>query len=148
MNRHEFLRSVSGVVAAAVAAPVASLLESCTPSGYIIQAPVNNYKATILLKVLPDLTKPNSFAKVYAGHAVNPIVLWREPDGEYKAILTTCSHNGCEVRKLRNGFECPCHGSEYDLHGNVVRGPAAEPLESFPVEIGSDRIEIVLEGPA
>lgn len=147
MNRHEFLKSASGVLVAAVTAPAASLLQSCAPSAYVIHAPVENYKTVIPLNDLPDLVQAGSFARVYAGNAANPIVLWRETDGQYKAVLSTCSHNGCEVRKLRNGFECPCHGSEYDLNGNVLRGPASEPLESFPVEISDDRIAIVLEGP-
>jgi len=42
------------------------------------------------------------------------------------AINATCTHLGCVVPWVRsaNKFCCPCHGSQYDENGKVVRGPA------------------------
>ena len=42
------------------------------------------------------------------------------------AILSVCTHLGCVVPwvKSANKFCCPCHGSQYDENGKVVRGPA------------------------
>lgn len=42
------------------------------------------------------------------------------------AINAVCTHLGCVVpwNKAENKFMCPCHGSQYDLNGKVVRGPA------------------------
>eukprot|EP00403_Amphidinium_massartii_P034342 CAMPEP_0178433030 /NCGR_PEP_ID=MMETSP0689_2-20121128/32695_1 /TAXON_ID=160604 /ORGANISM="Amphidinium massartii, Strain CS-259" /LENGTH=235 /DNA_ID=CAMNT_0020055045 /DNA_START=71 /DNA_END=778 /DNA_ORIENTATION=+ len=42
------------------------------------------------------------------------------------AIGATCTHLGCVVpwQKSVNKFCCPCHGSQYDENGMVVRGPA------------------------
>mmetsp|Transcript_34957 Transcript_34957/g.80097 ORF Transcript_34957/g.80097 Transcript_34957/m.80097 type:complete len:239 (-) Transcript_34957:131-847(-) len=42
------------------------------------------------------------------------------------AIGATCTHLGCVVpwQKAVNKFCCPCHGSQYDENGMVVRGPA------------------------
>ena len=41
-----------------------------------------------------------------------------------------CTHLGCIVpwSATSNKFECPCHGSQYDPDGAVVRGPAPLPL--------------------
>lgn len=33
---------------------------------------------------------------------------------------------------------CPCHGSEYDKTGAVLRGPAPRPLELAQVEVLPD----------
>lgn len=42
------------------------------------------------------------------------------------ALLSVCTHLGCVVPwdKAKNKFCCPCHGSQYDENGKVVRGPA------------------------
>ena len=42
------------------------------------------------------------------------------------ALLSVCTHLGCVVpwSKSANKFCCPCHGSQYDENGKVVRGPA------------------------
>ncbi len=41
-------------------------------------------------------------------------------------INAVCTHLGCVVpwNKSANKFMCPCHGSQYDESGKVVRGPA------------------------
>lgn len=49
-------------------------------------------------------------------------------DGGIKdfAINSVCTHLGCVVpwAPSANRFVCPCHGSNYDENGMVVRGPA------------------------
>lgn len=41
-------------------------------------------------------------------------------------INAVCTHLGCVVpwNPNENKFMCPCHGSQYDMNGKVVRGPA------------------------
>jgi cytochrome b6-f complex iron-sulfur subunit len=42
------------------------------------------------------------------------------------ALNAVCTHLGCVVpwNRAANKFMCPCHGSQYDATGKVVRGPA------------------------
>eukprot|EP00931_Biecheleriopsis_adriatica_P030358 TRINITY_DN1789_c0_g1_i5.p1 TRINITY_DN1789_c0_g1~~TRINITY_DN1789_c0_g1_i5.p1 ORF type:complete len:224 (+),score=56.51 TRINITY_DN1789_c0_g1_i5:66-737(+) len=57
----------------------------------------------------------------------DPYYLLSTPDGiKDFAILSICTHLGCVVpwNKAANKFCCPCHGSQYDENGKVVRGPA------------------------
>jgi cytochrome b6-f complex iron-sulfur subunit len=50
-----------------------------------------------------------------------------------------CTHLGCIINQTENDrLVCPCHGSEYDLEGNVVKGPAYQNLEIIPSEIMDD----------
>lgn len=65
---------------------------------------------------------------------------------ETTVLSAHCTHLGCTINKVVNGrLVCPCHGSEYDLEGNVVKGPAFKNLEEFPAQISNDgkQIEII-----
>lgn len=53
------------------------------------------------------------------------------------ALKGECTHLGCippwDSRKQK--FVCPCHGSEFDAEGNVLRGPAPYSLALAHVEL-------------
>jgi Rieske Fe-S protein len=146
MTRKEFLKSVSGTAAVFAAVPAVSILEGCASSGRVLDAELVDNKVIIPLSHFPDLSRPGDHIKVYVEPFPNPFFLFHQDNGELWAVLSTCSHRGCEVEKLMTGFECPCHGSEYDLRGLVRDGPAPAPLESYVVQKVGDRLEFVLEG--
>ena len=51
------------------------------------------------------------------------------------AISTTCTHLGCIVAPSATGFQCPCHGSRFDVDGNVPGGPAPKALAWYAVSL-------------
>ncbi len=53
------------------------------------------------------------------------VVTEEENIGNY-GLNAVCTHLGCVVpwNGSENKFVCPCHGSQYDATGKVVRGPA------------------------
>jgi len=57
---------------------------------------------------------------------------YRDGDGELHAVSPTCTHLGCEVRfnAAERSWDCPCHGSRFDVDGNVLEGPAVHPLKA------------------
>ena len=48
-----------------------------------------------------------------------------------------CPHLGCTVPwvQAENRFNCPCHGSLYNVKGEVIGGPAPRPLDLYPAEV-------------
>ena len=59
------------------------------------------------------------------------------------ALNAVCTHLGCVVpwNKAENKFMCPCHGSQYNKEGKVVRGPAPLSLALAHVETdGADKV--------
>jgi cytochrome b6-f complex iron-sulfur subunit len=50
--------------------------------------------------------------------------------GGVYALSAVCTHLGCITRYVSDEkvIACPCHGSRFDLEGNVVHGPAPRPL--------------------
>jgi cytochrome b6-f complex iron-sulfur subunit len=66
-----------------------------------------------------------------------PALLVHSQSG-FSALSLVCTHLGCTVQSRTDGFACPCHGSRFDLQGNVARGPAGTPLKSLRLGITSD----------
>lgn len=52
------------------------------------------------------------------------------------ALWQKCVHLGCRVPECASsqGFECPCHGSKYNFHGEYDSGPAPRNLDRFALE--------------
>ncbi len=63
------------------------------------------------------------------------VVLVRRGE-KVRALSAKCTHLGCTVgvSEDRGSLICPCHGSEYDLDGGVLKGPASRALASLDVE--------------
>ena len=57
--------------------------------------------------------------------------VYRAPDGAVYAVSSICTHMGCKVHwnPAELSWDCPCHGSRFDIHGAVLEGPAQKPLE-------------------
>jgi Rieske Fe-S protein len=41
-------------------------------------------------------------------------------------------------------IKCPCHGSQFDLDGRVIHGPASRPLEAYPAELVNEQVIVTL----
>ncbi|MEU8660323.1 FAD-dependent oxidoreductase [Actinoplanes philippinensis] len=56
--------------------------------------------------------------------------VYRDDDGAVHAVSARCTHLGCIVRfnDAETAWECPCHGSRFDVDGRVLQGPANRPL--------------------
>lgn len=61
---------------------------------------------------------------------------------EKYAINAVCTHLGCVVpwNKQANKFMCPCHGSQYDSTGKVIRGPAPLSLKIANVNVENNKV--------
>jgi cytochrome b6-f complex iron-sulfur subunit len=55
------------------------------------------------------------------------------------AMSAACTHLGCITRHIPGelSIDCPCHGSKFDLEGNVLFGPARKPLSWIEVKADS-----------
>ncbi|MBW2527537.1 MAG: Rieske (2Fe-2S) protein [Deltaproteobacteria bacterium] len=58
--------------------------------------------------------------------------------GGFYAMTAVCTHQGCTVEVAQQDLPCPCHGSVFDLEGNVVTGPAVAPLDHLQLTIEAD----------
>lgn len=70
------------------------------------------------------------------------IVVTEDKAIENYGINAVCTHLGCVVpwNVAENKFKCPCHGSQYDHTGKVVRGPAPLSLALVHAEVVDDKV--------
>ncbi len=61
---------------------------------------------------------------------------------ELFALSQKCPHLGCAVPfcAASGRFECPCHGSVYNLAGEWVSGPAPRGMDRHPLQIIDGRV--------
>ncbi|SDH05190.1 Glycine/D-amino acid oxidase [Lentzea fradiae] len=107
------------------------------------------------LKSLPDLVKKNAEVAVQMvgdrvmpaaatssedlrpgqGHVVRDGAgktgVYRDAEGTLHGVSLRCTHLGCLVRfnAAEHSWDCPCHGSRFDVDGTVLEGPATRPLQ-------------------
>ena len=74
-------------------------------------------------------------------------------EGGLRALYQKCPHLGCRVPfcSTSQQFECPCHGSVYNVIGDYLAGPAPRGMDRFEISIQDDRVMvdtgILVEGP-
>jgi Rieske Fe-S protein len=56
--------------------------------------------------------------------------VYRDEAGGLHAVSLRCTHMGCLLRfnAAERSWDCPCHGSRFDVDGAVLEGPAVRPL--------------------
>jgi cytochrome b6-f complex iron-sulfur subunit len=70
--------------------------------------------------------------------------LARLEDGGFLALSRKCTHLGCTVPWLskERRFECPCHASEFDIRGEVIRPPAPRALDMYHLFIENNVVKV------
>ena len=66
------------------------------------------------------------------------------------ALYKVCTHLGCLYKWVdANGrFECPCHGSKYEVTGKYIEGPAPRSLDRFAMTIQTTAGESLVTNPS
>jgi cytochrome b6-f complex iron-sulfur subunit len=74
-------------------------------------------------------------------------------DNHLFALSQKCPHLGCKVPYCDSSgrFECPCHGSVFDLAGEYIKGPAPHGMDQYPLSLDGTTVVVdtrkVITGP-
>ena len=63
------------------------------------------------------------------------LLVTRGDDGGYTAVTLLCTHRACALLVRHKQLACPCHGSRYELTGELLRGPAQTPLTKHRITL-------------
>lgn len=74
------------------------------------------------------------------------IFVIRDESGFFYCLSSVCTHLGCLTfwKGDENLIACPCHGSRFSPHGEVVKPPAPKPLPHFLITL-DDRGQLVVD---
>ena len=99
---------------------------------------------SVIKLYLARVTELASVPSIVVINEASTIVV-RSADTTYHAFTAVCTHEGCFVANFSDGkLVCPCHGSTYDLNGNVVVGPAMLPLTKYATAFDAVNNELVV----
>jgi cytochrome b6-f complex iron-sulfur subunit len=128
LSRRRFCQ-VSGLAACGVAAGGATVLSADFLAPRVLFEPPTRFQ----------LGPPDAVAvgEVVTQEAFQAYVI-RRPDG-FRALSSVCTHLGC-ITRYQPGervIACPCHGSRFDLDGEVLAGPAPRTLRWLDMGLSS-----------
>jgi glycine/D-amino acid oxidase-like deaminating enzyme/nitrite reductase/ring-hydroxylating ferredoxin subunit len=84
--------------------------------------------------------KPKSFDELAPGDGAvmkidgSHVAAFKDEQGQVHAVSAVCTHMGCIVgwNRTDRTWDCACHGSRFELNGDVIHGPAVQPLARSP----------------
>ena len=78
----------------------------------------------------------------FGGFLVNP------GGGQMEVLAVRCPHLGCSVGFDQSAgiFKCPCHGSEFNIKGQVIHGPATADMAKLNWKRGDQPNQLVVDG--
>jgi cytochrome b6-f complex iron-sulfur subunit len=130
MNRRKALNKIMIGAGTTILLP-ASILSSCSED---VTDETNGGNGNLEI----DLDDPaNSDLNTAGGYKViSGIIIANAGGGNFIALSSVCTHQGCGVvyDDSANNFPCHCHGSVFSTSGSVLQGPASRPLKQYNVE--------------
>jgi cytochrome b6-f complex iron-sulfur subunit len=134
-SRRDFLRSMivfAGVVAVTAAFSLIGQSRASLPTATTTGLPAG---------AVANTSRVQSGSPVYFDYPSGyPNILLKKNDGSFIALSMLCTHVCCQLTYDSNGNQlyCQCHGSLFDLNGNVVQGPAVIPLPNVQITIDNN----------
>lgn len=108
-------------------APLQAARGVAEESANVARALVGDYLKTPVRARFEELAPGSALVLDHGGERV---AAYRRPDGRLCAVSAVCTHMKCIVHwnAVERSWDCPCHGSRFDVEGQVIEGPALAPL--------------------
>ncbi|MGN7756944.1 FAD-dependent oxidoreductase [Chryseobacterium lathyri] len=76
---------------------------------------------------LTELTEGEAKVVKYEGESY---AVYKDSGGKIHLVKSTCTHMNCEVRwnSAEISWDCPCHGSRFNVNGKMLTGPTVKDL--------------------
>lgn len=140
MDRRDFLHDCGRACIFILAAPLVIGSAGCSAPS-VLQLSAN---ADRTVDVPLNMLAANGRAIVRCTQLTDDVLVTRNMQGEWRALLMHCTHRDQPLVAVSNGLVCNSHGSRFDLNGQVTKAPAVAPLRLFRITEHNDRLTIHL----
>lgn len=84
-----------------------------------------NTKSYLKTKINPNKNFYPDYIKIVHEDG-KKIGIYTDPDGKEHKVRNLCPHLKCSLifNEVDKTWDCPCHGSRFDIDGNVIEGPS------------------------
>lgn len=113
--------------------PVASFENFITHNAEVVKHFITDRIAADKIKELVEISNGEGRIVNYEG---TKIALYKEESGRLTALSPVCTHAKCIVQwnDAEKSWDCPCHGSRFNVEGKVLNGPADQPLKKIELK--------------
>ncbi len=135
-SRREFLAAVGSTALAVTGLGAAGVTWNYLEPNVLFEPPLK-FKVGKPEDYAPDTVTLDAERKIF---------IVREESGYFYCLSAICTHLGCLTywKGDETLIACPCHGSRFARHGQVVRPPAPRPLPHYLITL-NDRGELVVD---
>jgi len=136
-SRRSFIKNIGAVGLCACTIGIASSLTGCSSAAQVQGKTVKNK-----VIVTKESVGESKGVVVSTDLVAQPLYLYIKSQEEITCVLMLCTHNDCQLNSAGPILECPCHGSEFNLKGTRLSGPADRNLKEFKVVATATQYEI------
>ena len=150
MDRRKFLESVCAAgTGIAIAGSLIDFSKVPKLVAHTRRTAPDVHEVPINLTDAPELKKVGGIYHLEVEDSAQDILVVHVAQDKFIAVDLKCKHRSCDVNYDGDDkkFVCPCHGSEYDLYGRNLKGPAQQPLNYYHAELKGDEVIVTVYGP-
>ena len=140
MDRRDFLHDCGRACLLILAAPLVIGSAGCSATS-VLQLSANTDRT---VDVPLSAFAASGRAIVRCEQLTDDVLVTRNLQGEWRALLMRCTHRDQPLVAVSNGLACNSHGSRFDLNGQVTKAPAVAPLHLYRITEHDDRLTIHL----
>lgn len=138
LTRRAALATAAGLLATACSKAARWDLRPVTVENGVLDLNLNDH---------PPLATPGGMEALAVPGVRHPLLIMRIENNSFRVFSLRCPHLGCTVR-WDDGMQqltCPCHGSTFDDRGVPQKGPAKQPLSTYPWQMMGTRLRIAID---
>ncbi|MFZ5468839.1 MAG: ubiquinol-cytochrome c reductase iron-sulfur subunit [Myxococcota bacterium] len=142
-------RQLLVVSGAAVLAPSCAFLSNGAVHPRASSASIEGSTLRVPLSELNALA-PDDVLQASPGSPHPDVLITADGAGGWRVVTAVCTHAGCTVDWAPKAKEwgCPCHGSRFGASGELLEGPATQPLTALATRVEGELLVIELPSTA